>query len=191
LNVQDARRGSRSGSPLWPPCHDGPAPQWLARSRGCRWSLQSARRSHRPLRVAEELSRRTEVEDAGLPAPVEKARLGDLFGMSTSTTEETAMKRERRDRRLGRGRFAGLLVAATTAALLAGALPAAAGAADYCVAPKTSCGGTNMATFGQALGLAGKAPDADRIFLGAATYTAPTAPGYGYNAPSAPLAIIG
>ena len=40
------------------------------------------------------------------------------------------------------------------AALLALALPGAAGATDYCVAPNDNCGGTNVTTFEEALDLA-------------------------------------
>jgi hypothetical protein len=90
-----------------------------------------------------------------------------------------------------RGRLAGVLAAGMAAALLAGALPAAASAADYCVAPNTTCGGTNVASFQQAIDLADNATDADRIFLGAATYTAPSASGYSYNQSSSPVEIVG
>jgi hypothetical protein len=71
------------------------------------------------------------------------------------------------------------------------ALPAVASAADYCVAPNTGCGGTNVATFEQALDLTDNASDADRIFLGGATYTAPTTSGYSYSQSSSPVEIIG
>jgi hypothetical protein len=77
------------------------------------------------------------------------------------------------------------------AAVLAGALPAVASAADFCVAPNTTCGGTNVASFEQALTMAGAAADADRIFLGAATYTASSANGFSYNHPTSPVEIIG
>jgi PKD domain len=70
-------------------------------------------------------------------------------------------------------------------------LAAPALATDYCVAPNTTCGGTNVATFEAALDQADDATNADRIFLGAATYTAPTATGYFYNDASAPVEIIG
>jgi hypothetical protein len=98
------------------------------------------------------------------------------------------------NRRLRRSRanvLAGGLAVGVAAALFAGALPVAASAADYCVAPNTSCGGTNVATFGQALDLADNATDADRIFLGADTYTAPTASGFSYSQSSSPVEIIG
>ena len=91
-----------------------------------------------------------------------------------------------------RGRLARRLGANVAAALLVGALPAVAGAADYCVAPNTSCDGPkNVQTFEQALDLADEAADADRIFLGAATYTAPTAGGFMYNWSEAPLEVVG
>jgi hypothetical protein len=72
------------------------------------------------------------------------------------------------------------------------AFPGAAGAKDYCVAPDTTCGGTNVGTLEQALDLADDASDADRIFLGAATYTPPSQFSYYYYvAPSSPVEIIG
>lgn len=67
----------------------------------------------------------------------------------------------------------------------------AAHASDYCVAPNTSCGGTNVASFEDALTAAATATDADRIFLGAATYLAPASTGFSYNAPLAPVEIAG
>ena len=70
-------------------------------------------------------------------------------------------------------------------------LPATAAATDYCVAPNTTCGGTNVATFQAAIDAADDAANADRIFLGAAVYTAPTAAGFSYNAPTFPVEIIG
>jgi len=78
------------------------------------------------------------------------------------------------------------------AALFAvGALPAVANATDYCVAPNAACGGTPVNSFEQALDQADNAADADRIFLGAATYTAPTTNGSDYLNPNAPVEIIG
>ncbi len=82
------------------------------------------------------------------------------------------MNEQRRTARTRTPRLIGLLVAGIAAASLMGALPAAAGAADYCVAPNTGCGANDVATFEQALDQADNAPDADRILLGAATYTA-------------------
>jgi hypothetical protein len=101
------------------------------------------------------------------------------------------MKVERRHRRSRRGHVARWLAAGIAAALVAAALPAGAGATDYCVAPNTGCGGTNVATFQEALDKAAAATDADRILLGAATYTAPTASGFFYSRPDAPVEIVG
>jgi hypothetical protein len=83
-------------------------------------------------------------------------------------------------------RFVLLLVVAV--ALVAA--PSAA-ADDYCVAPNATCGGTNVATLEDALGAAATATNADRIFLGAGTYTAPVATGYTYVTPNSPVEIIG
>jgi hypothetical protein len=71
------------------------------------------------------------------------------------------------------------------------AVPATATATDYCVAPNTTCGGTNVATFQAALDAADNAANADRIFLGAAVYTAPTTAGFSYNEPTFPVEIVG
>jgi hypothetical protein len=98
------------------------------------------------------------------------------------------------NRRLRQSRvnaLAGGLAVGIAAALFAATLPAAASAADYCVAPNTNCGGANVGTFEQALDLADNATDADRVFLGAATYTAPTASGYSYSQSSSTVEIIG
>jgi hypothetical protein len=83
------------------------------------------------------------------------------------------------------------LPAGIVAALVASAFPAVAGATDYCVAPDTSCGGTNVATFEQALDLADNAPDADRIFLGAGTYAPPPLTGFMYAQQTYPVEIVG
>jgi len=72
---------------------------------------------------------------------------------------------------------------------LAVAQPAAA--TDYCVTPNNSCGGTPAATLQGALASAASASDADRIFLGQATYTAPSASGYVYANASGPVELIG
>jgi hypothetical protein len=71
------------------------------------------------------------------------------------------------------------------------AYPGAAAATDYCVAPNTTCGGTNVATLEAALDAADNATNSDRVFLGSATYTASSASGYSYSATSAPVEIIG
>jgi hypothetical protein len=105
---------------------------------------------------------------------------------SRSNTTDERQAKPTRPRRIARWLTLGI-----ASALLAPAFPAAASAADYCVAPNTSCGGTNVQTFEQALDLADNATDADRIFLGAATYTAPSASGYVYNKAGSPVEIIG
>ena len=89
-----------------------------------------------------------------------------------------------------RGRVARWLVASVAAGCAVGAYPAVAGATDYCVAPKT-CSGGNVGTLELALDLADQLPDADRILLGAATYTAPTAGGFAYDKPEWPVEIVG
>jgi hypothetical protein len=101
------------------------------------------------------------------------------------------MRVERRRGRSCRGRLVRLSALGAAAGLVASAFPAVAGATDYCVAPNTGCGPTNVATFQQALDLAAAGADADRIFLGAATYTAPTASGFAYDQPSRPVEIVG
>src|ERR687887_1657336 len=111
--------------------------------------------------------------------------------MKASTTEERAMSCQRREQRSVGERLACALLAGLTAALVAGGLPAAASAADYCVAPNTTCGGTNVASFEQALDLADNATDADRIFLGAATYTAPDSGGFPYRQTHGPVGGLG
>jgi hypothetical protein len=108
--------------------------------------------------------------------------------MKTSANEENPMNGERRETRPSGGRLARWLAAAAGAALVAAALPAAAGATDYCV--DTGCGGTNVGTFEEALDKADDASDADRIFLGALDYTA-TATGFRYDRTDAPVEIIG
>jgi hypothetical protein len=72
------------------------------------------------------------------------------------------------------------LGACSVAALFAGALPAVAGATDYCV--DVSCGGTNTQSLEEAILLADDDGEPDRIFLGAEKYTAPTPNGYNYSA---------
>jgi len=77
------------------------------------------------------------------------------------------------------------------AAVFACALPSVAAATDYCVGQNMSCAPANHRDkFQNALDGAAATPDADRILLGAETYTAGTVAGYVYNAPS-PLEIIG
>jgi hypothetical protein len=76
-------------------------------------------------------------------------------------------------------------------AMFAGLTPATAGAADYCVAPNSDCGGTLVPNVEQALDLADNAGDADRVYLGAATYTASSVTGFYYSESSSPVEIIG
>ena len=90
-----------------------------------------------------------------------------------------------RDGLIGRGRLVILLAAAAVW------IAPAAHAKDYCVAPNASCGGTNVATFQAALDAADNAVDADRIFLGAATYTASASTGFAYDESSSPVEIAG
>ena len=111
--------------------------------------------------------------------------------MEPNTTPATPDSPARRTRRRNAWRLARWLALPVTAALIGGALPAVAAAADYYVAPNTGSGGTNVASFEQALDLADNAPDADRIFLGAGTYTAPVASGFDYLKPNAPVEIVG
>jgi hypothetical protein len=75
-------------------------------------------------------------------------------------------------------------------ALLA-VLPAAASATDYCVVPNAGCGGTNVATLEDALDQADDDSGADRIFLGAFEYIAPTTAGFDYSKTGAPVEIVG
>jgi len=73
-------------------------------------------------------------------------------------------------------------------AALAVAQPAAA--TDYCVDVAMTCdAANNLGHFEDALNKADDAPNADRIFLGAGTYTAPDAAGFNYQ--SGPVEVIG
>jgi hypothetical protein len=74
---------------------------------------------------------------------------------------------------------------------LFGALPAVASATDYCVVPNVGCGGTNVDTLQKALADAASSPDADRIFLGAFNYVAPTTAGFDYSKSGPPVEIVG
>src|SRR5215213_7688211 len=69
------------------------------------------------------------------------------------------------------------------------ALAQSAAATDYCV--NASCGGTPEPTLEDALAAAGSATDADRVFVGSGTYTAPSTLGYVSVAPDSPVEIIG
>jgi hypothetical protein len=83
------------------------------------------------------------------------------------------------------------LAAAASTACLTLALPAVASAKDYCVFPNVGCGGVNAANLETALDQADNDPDADRIFLGAMTYVAPTTSGFDYSQSGAPVEIVG
>jgi hypothetical protein len=83
---------------------------------------------------------------------------------------------------------ASLLPVMLLGAALATAQPAAA--TDYCVNVASTCDPTNnVADFQTALGKADDAQDADRIFLGAGTYTAPSTSGFDYM--GGPVEVIG
>jgi hypothetical protein len=84
------------------------------------------------------------------------------------------------------------LVAIGVAAICSFAVfPAAASATDYCVVPNVGCGGTNVATFSEALDKADDDSDPDRIFLGVFEYVAPTTAGFDYSRTGAPVEIVG
>jgi hypothetical protein len=86
-------------------------------------------------------------------------------------------------------RFAAVAAAAT---FVGAALPAVAGATDYCVYPNDSCGGTKVLKLQDALDQAASANDSDRIFLGADTYfPEPGHAGFVYSAKGAPVEIVG
>jgi hypothetical protein len=107
--------------------------------------------------------------------------------VSSYASEETDMRAEGTTRGSSRARLVRCLIAAAAAALLAGALPAVAGATDYCV--NTNCGGQSVQSFEDAIDLVDNADDADRIFLGAGTYTATN--GFYYFGPNSTVEIIG
>jgi hypothetical protein len=79
-----------------------------------------------------------------------------------------------------------LPIAAT--ATIALSIPAIASATDYCV--QTSCGGTNVNGFQEALDEAKKSTDADRVFLGSGVHTAQSSFGFKYDG-TGPVEIIG
>lgn len=98
---------------------------------------------------------------------------------------------ERLTDRCSQGRLLRWLAVGVAAGLLAFAFPAVAGATDYCVDAVPACGPKNVASFQEALDKAAAATDADRVFLGASTYTAPVANGFAYDNPGGPVEIIG
>jgi hypothetical protein len=70
------------------------------------------------------------------------------------------------------------------------ALAQPAAATDYCVDVAMTCdAANNLGSFEDALNKADDAPNADRIFLGAGTYTAPGDAGFNYQ--SGPVEVIG
>src|SRR4051812_22611466 len=75
-----------------------------------------------------------------------------------------------------------LRISSALVAALLPALCATARADNYCVTPASSCSGGTFATLQQALDQAAAASGGDKIFLGAATYTAATNAGFHYNA---------
>ena len=83
------------------------------------------------------------------------------------------------------------LAAAMAAPCLVGALPATAGAADYCGSPTSAVAGRTPPTLEKALDYADNANDADRIFLGRSTYVAPTTSGFDYSQSGGPVEIVG
>jgi hypothetical protein len=111
--------------------------------------------------------------------------------MNAIADEQSPIDGRRQDDRLWRRRLAHVLPVGLGAALAIAALPAVAGAADYCVAPNTDCGGTKVQTFQGALDQAAASIEADRVFLGAAIYTAPTASGFHYFHATSPVEIVG
>ena len=95
--------------------------------------------------------------------------------------------------RSNRGRGTCWLAGAIAAALVAAALPAVAGAADYCVYPNESCEDPthNVKTLEAAIDATDDANDADRIILGAGIYTAQSATGFDYIKDGASVEIVG
>jgi hypothetical protein len=85
-------------------------------------------------------------------------------------------------------RLSRILPPVAAMATIALSIPAVANATDYCV--QTSCGGTNVNGFQEALDEAKKAPDADRVFLGSGVHLAPSSFGFKYDA-AGPVEIIG
>jgi hypothetical protein len=85
-----------------------------------------------------------------------------------------------------------LVTAGGAAVFLACALPAVAGATDYCVDPVTTCAtGNNYQHLEDALAKADDATDADRVLLGAGKYPAPSVDGFVYEASGSPVEIVG
>jgi hypothetical protein len=115
----------------------------------------------------------------------------ELVRMNAAADEQTAVRYGRPGGRSRRPRGARWLAGVVAAALVAAALPAVAGATDYCVDATAACGPKNVASFEQALDQADNTADADRVFLGADIYTAPDEGGFKYYQASGPVEIIG
>ena len=109
--------------------------------------------------------------------------------MNAPAAEQPEMRRQRPDRRSSGGWLARRLGVGVAALFAVGALPAVAGATDYCVAPNTSCGGTNVASMQGALDQAANTAEPDRVFLGATVYPAPNPGGHSYHQASSPVEI--
>jgi hypothetical protein len=111
--------------------------------------------------------------------------------MNATANDEIPMNDERRTERPGGRSIARWLAAGIATVFLVGALPAVAAAADYCVAPNTSCGGTNVASLQGALDQAATTAEPDRVILGATIYPAPDPAGFSYYQASSPVEIVG
>jgi hypothetical protein len=111
--------------------------------------------------------------------------------MRTIDVAHDELTGERPTDRSSQGRFMRWLAVGVAAGLLAFAFPAVAGATDYCVDAVPACGPKNVASFQAALDKAAAATDADRIFLGPLTYTAPVANGFAYDESGGPVEIVG
>ena len=111
--------------------------------------------------------------------------------MNAPAAEGPEMRRQRPDRRLSGGWLARRLAVGVAALFAVGALPAVAGATGYCVAPNTSCGGTDVASMQGALDQAANTAEPDRVSLGATVYPAPNPGGYSYHQAGSPVEIIG
>ena len=112
--------------------------------------------------------------------------------MSAFADDETAVRHGRSGSRSRRARPVRWLAGCVATALVAGAIPAVAGATDYCVAPNQTCDDpNNVQTLEEAIDRADDATDADRIILGAAEYTASKAWGFDYIQGNSPVEIVG
>jgi hypothetical protein len=87
--------------------------------------------------------------------------------------------------------FSRLAIAGFAVTILGAATPAIASATDYCVGASQCDQAHTLSTLDQALGIADNIPDADRIFLAPGEYKPQAVTGFSYDAPSAPVEIIG